>query len=589
MLCILIHGTFASEAEWVQESAGIGVAIRKRWPHARIVSFQWSGRNSHGARRQAGNELAAQIRQLGTEASDGITLIAHSHGGNVALYAMSDRAVQELVRGCVFLGTPFLEVRKREIHRILPLICGLFPIAAFVTAAFTVRWVMIPLFIMAELHLGFLIGIALAIPAVRRRVIDKPWDTWLEFVTQKLEREQVRFFEHVSPPLLTKPSLVVSSRTDEAHIWLRALNWGASIAFHPMPYIAAFVRQWPLVVAIALLAIGLDHYAGGQSGIIVAGFLWSAFILFASIPLFIGLQFLAVLLPILFRGHRLGFGWEGLLAVPVVSVSPVDRPRSNESVQMYEAPDAPNRKGLVHSFYYTNSAVADQIVTWLNSIVVQNKSPDEHLAPIDPRPKAEAPSLKASVLRRAMLELRRPKILARTVIICSALVGPFYAWYRETTPYMEEGYDKSKYVLDEDIVRSMSFSVSIAAKSSVEKTFAINRQIAHRHCHLIGTHEADISKVSLAIDFDDWVKITKEDIKSNPYLSQRMKAEFKPIDEHRMTNVYASPDGPKKVSFDRHLHLRKATTDYGTVNFRNSSGRKSAASVNFSIVCLKDR
>jgi hypothetical protein len=362
------------------------------------------------------------------------------------------------------------------------------------------------------------------------------------------------------------------------------------MAFHPMPYVAAFVRQWPLVVAIAFVAIGLDHYAGEQSGILEAGSLWAAFILFLSILLFIGLQFFAVLLPILFRGHRLGFGWEGLIAVPVVSVSPVDRPLSTESVQMYEAPDAPDRQGLLHSFYYTNSAVAGQIVTWLGSIGVQNTSPNEQLPPIGLRPKAEASSLKPSVLRRAMLELRRPKVLARTVIICSSLIGPFYAWYMEMTPYIEEGYDKSKYVVDEVIAGSLSFSVSIPAKSSVEKTFAIERGIAHRHCHLIGTHEADISKVSLAIDFDDWLTITKNDIDSNPYLSQQQKAEFKPIDEHRMTNVYESPDGIKKVSFDRHLRLSKATTDYGTIKFKTSSAReKTAASLHFSIVCLKDR
>lgn len=89
--------------------------IKCKWPiisealkeaGATLHWFPWSGRNSHARRIQAGEQLATLIDSLRKDPSDQVFIIAHSHGGNVALYSLKH---VEPVDGIVFLATPFLQ------------------------------------------------------------------------------------------------------------------------------------------------------------------------------------------------------------------------------------------------------------------------------------------------------------------------------------------------------------------------------------------------------------------------------------------------------------------------------------------------
>jgi hypothetical protein len=51
------------------------------------------------------------------------------------------------------------------------------------------------------------------------------------------------------------------------------------------------------------------------------------------------------------------------------------------------------------------------------------------------------------------------------------ITGFTYAWYQELTPYVEEGYDQSKYLIDQVVLEPVSFIVTVPAKSSVERSF----------------------------------------------------------------------------------------------------------------------
>lgn len=42
-------------------------------------------------------------------------IVAHSHGGNVVLYALRDQTVADSVRGVVCLSTPFIHCRERDL------------------------------------------------------------------------------------------------------------------------------------------------------------------------------------------------------------------------------------------------------------------------------------------------------------------------------------------------------------------------------------------------------------------------------------------------------------------------------------------
>ena len=106
---LLIHGTFAAPApdkvNWYQEGeasvstfgqrlnehldrAGIGPAALRRCAGV-TTEFAWSGDNTHEARLQGGEKLFEKIDQLvRADPTARIHLVAHSHGGNVALRAI---------------------------------------------------------------------------------------------------------------------------------------------------------------------------------------------------------------------------------------------------------------------------------------------------------------------------------------------------------------------------------------------------------------------------------------------------------------------------------------------------------------------
>lgn len=90
----------------LQELAGSAVGF---------VPFLWSGANTVRARHEAARRLAAQLREdMQREPAVSRLIIAHSHGGNVALHAvgMLGRPIP-----IATMGTPFLSVRERAVTR----------------------------------------------------------------------------------------------------------------------------------------------------------------------------------------------------------------------------------------------------------------------------------------------------------------------------------------------------------------------------------------------------------------------------------------------------------------------------------------
>lgn len=129
----LVHGTFARHAPWMQdtpkkvEEGALCSALRGIEGTA-IRRFCWSGGNSHSARLQAGHDLAIYMQDVKKQFPDDARhfIIAHSHGGNVALYAMehegpTGKKLGEDVTGVITLATPFLTLTKRPLPRfVLP-------------------------------------------------------------------------------------------------------------------------------------------------------------------------------------------------------------------------------------------------------------------------------------------------------------------------------------------------------------------------------------------------------------------------------------------------------------------------------------
>ena len=111
----LVHGTFARDAPWTRPGSKLYTALQETFPRANIEAFGWKGRNSALDRERESRRFGewARARALAQGGAPHF-VIAHSHGGNIALKALGDAAVAAAVRGVACLSTPFLHLRPRQ-------------------------------------------------------------------------------------------------------------------------------------------------------------------------------------------------------------------------------------------------------------------------------------------------------------------------------------------------------------------------------------------------------------------------------------------------------------------------------------------
>jgi pimeloyl-ACP methyl ester carboxylesterase len=116
IIITLIHGTFAQQAEWIRSGSALRVGLESTFGKRILLKkFRWSGKNTIYARMQAGHELVEHIKAI-RDGHSGVRqmLVAHSHGGNVALYALRDPEANVEISGLACIATPFLHAHTRD-------------------------------------------------------------------------------------------------------------------------------------------------------------------------------------------------------------------------------------------------------------------------------------------------------------------------------------------------------------------------------------------------------------------------------------------------------------------------------------------
>ena len=110
LIVTLVHGTWARRAAWVQPGSQFRQQLEARVPGLRRIEvFEWSGRNSDSARDDAATSLLEHAKQIRlNDAGARHYIIAHSHGGTVALMAFES---EHEVDGIACLSTPFVGFR----------------------------------------------------------------------------------------------------------------------------------------------------------------------------------------------------------------------------------------------------------------------------------------------------------------------------------------------------------------------------------------------------------------------------------------------------------------------------------------------
>ena len=114
-IVILVHGTWAHETPWTkQDSPLIDHLLTGLGPECTaILARDWSGRNSLKQRDVGSAVLEDDLKDLsGRFPKAVITVIAHSHGGNVAGRAIAHLGDSTI--GLVCFSTPFIRAHRRE-------------------------------------------------------------------------------------------------------------------------------------------------------------------------------------------------------------------------------------------------------------------------------------------------------------------------------------------------------------------------------------------------------------------------------------------------------------------------------------------
>lgn len=400
---VLVHGTFAPEAAWTQPGSRLRKMLSEQLGEnlVHIEVFNWPGlfkkfNNSHFARLKAGMRLSKRLKQLQKEYTNAkIFIIGHSHGGNVALYALRDYGLRESIGGVVTFSTPFIECAERNITGTLEIglsAVGLVLFTAFLNFAgkrsvelitmghnFSVLWLTLTPVLL--LYIFFIINL------LSRR---EARANWIKNRTKSIVAE-------LSLPQLSADKLFCAAGAwDEAAAGLYTLQTVSTFP-HRLWNLAGFLRLYAFVVIVITVAccFNIPH----SHDIMPVGFNEMLFssrepisgnvpislenlgriikLIFANFILALGLGVIAfmymiaalalsiTILPTVVR--FLGFGWEGATRNLLTYI------------QIRKAPPGINRwkayiskgKGLAHSRLYDDPEVLRDVAKWIKQRVSQ--------------------------------------------------------------------------------------------------------------------------------------------------------------------------------------------------------------------------
>lgn len=145
-VAVLVHGTAGRSNDWPRLKA----RLVKELPSPLLVEdFKWSGSNRMLSRARDTAKLEAYLSDVaGMFPKARIHIVAHSHGGNLAVRAAT-QGVLPRIASIVCLATPFLIVEKRRVSELTILSIVMVTMLTVVTVSF------------GALQVPFLIGLPL--------------------------------------------------------------------------------------------------------------------------------------------------------------------------------------------------------------------------------------------------------------------------------------------------------------------------------------------------------------------------------------------------------------------------------------------
>jgi hypothetical protein len=355
--CIVIHGTWGTRSDFGFADSlfcrAIKAAIQRDIEFKR---FEWSGSNSSIERTKAANRLRVLIKELSSRGTP-VFIIAHSHGGTIAVEALQDKEAAQYIGGLITLGTPFLSTEVRKWVSFLATLPGRMSVYAILTGSLVASIIAVVGSSIGMFHFAFGVLGAVAILAIIVLATKSKSSDLLEQIASSAEAAASNLSSPVRVPLSAN-LLVITSSADEALWWLKRV-----ISFTNLPFalfdIGLWVLGWSTIVAIGL----------GVLFRVMSLFLndidWLLVPMCVSMGLGLALAVLGILAIALVKLiHRVvGTGSAGSLWTEIVVRTKATRlPNLTcNSLEEIHVPIANIHGGLWHSKYTRSGAVVDQI------------------------------------------------------------------------------------------------------------------------------------------------------------------------------------------------------------------------------------
>jgi uncharacterized membrane protein YhaH (DUF805 family) len=367
---ILVHGTFASKAQWIDETSALSETIRIKCEGIRIEPFRWCGSNSPSARIKAGQDLAEAGKLLYTQGYNRIWLVGHSHGGDVIMRALRNKIMKKVVCGVWFLGTPFLEVSLRPVGKIsatitktiswLILFPGIMPLGSFAIINFSSV-------VFGNVVAAFFLLIGNGLITLAYFMKREIFQRWMELkLSARLIKRQKYSYERLRQIPPTCPAVISFVRLDEAGLLLKI--WDA-IALAPWRFheVAAQLLTTITLSYIATIFITKQFFGDGYINANEGTYIFYVAI---TLPLFVvAAPFAITAAVVIIRGSPLAFGYEGIIAASTLRIKPETIPSwsTRGRYEIFCSSSTKKIKGLRHSMFYSNTEVINKCAEWIES------------------------------------------------------------------------------------------------------------------------------------------------------------------------------------------------------------------------------
>jgi len=382
----LVHGTWARGAAWTQPHSVLCKTLRKHLNSSvEIHCFEWSGRNSHVSRLRVAEELEAHLRNLiAAYPKARHFVIGHSHGGNIALYALRNVALQQKMNGVVCLSTPFLSFKPRNIGRFGTASMETFLVSFIFFPGAILLWINIDRIpqMLADVALlsWALISGALGLFLFRR------WAASAECLRKRLLLPNVDA-THVFVVRASADEASFALQTSEFISWLSTKVWSV-INDSAHKWESAVEKRLPSYcgplakLSLLLCLIGLILVVGGIGSLgavvfVIGGMTVGAMVLIATGYFYLEILSLALLPGLaLFLGIlQIPFGRETVLTSLFFDVTPEASPSGTCTV--FHIPEHERQAiecyqdevgGLMHSVSYEDPQALEAIVRWMRQM-----------------------------------------------------------------------------------------------------------------------------------------------------------------------------------------------------------------------------